>query len=445
METLIIGAGAAGLNCAYELEKAGRTATILEAQDRVGGRCLTVRSGDVLDEVGQPSQSCTFHDGAYLNPGPARLPQWHSSVALCRELGVPLEPFVNRNALGLMHSDAGPWADRRVRVRDLDHDLRGRAFELLASGLKSGRIGCELDASTREHLQRYLVSSAPLDADSGVYTGADRRSPDVPLPELRELLAAGLDWKLPFFEELAMQPTMLQVVGGTDRLTDALAGAVAGPVRTGCPVRRIELGDDGVRVVLDDDEIVAERCVVTAALPALRKIETNLPPAFHRAAEGIAYEPAVKVGLETNSRWWEEEFSLYGGMTFTDLPAMQVWYPSSGFGSRGSVLLGAYNFLQHGAAYSDRSPDERVDATVADVERIHGRPADVRSGISVAWRNRPYTHGAFATSDASLSSVLREPHPRLRLAGEHMGALHGWIAGALESGRDAARWILGTR
>lgn len=42
-QVVIIGAGAAGLTAARELDAAGIGVTILEARDRIGGRILTVR------------------------------------------------------------------------------------------------------------------------------------------------------------------------------------------------------------------------------------------------------------------------------------------------------------------------------------------------------------------------------------------------------------------
>ncbi|HEX5605366.1 MAG TPA: FAD-dependent oxidoreductase, partial [Candidatus Binatia bacterium] len=42
---LIIGAGLAGLAAAYQLERSGRSARIVEARDRVGGRVWTLRQG----------------------------------------------------------------------------------------------------------------------------------------------------------------------------------------------------------------------------------------------------------------------------------------------------------------------------------------------------------------------------------------------------------------
>src|SRR5918993_2366751 len=53
---LILGAGLAGLTTAYELQKLGYKCTILEARDRTGGRCWSIRKGSVGMETGSPMQ-----------------------------------------------------------------------------------------------------------------------------------------------------------------------------------------------------------------------------------------------------------------------------------------------------------------------------------------------------------------------------------------------------
>jgi monoamine oxidase len=49
---VIIGSGVGGLTTAYELlaHNSNIDVTILEARDRTGGRCLTLRTGDTLTE-----------------------------------------------------------------------------------------------------------------------------------------------------------------------------------------------------------------------------------------------------------------------------------------------------------------------------------------------------------------------------------------------------------
>ena len=63
---------------AYELERAGYSVEILEASHRVGGRVLTLRHGDVVDEIGN-RQVCQFDEdpnllaGVRLSLGPWQL------------------------------------------------------------------------------------------------------------------------------------------------------------------------------------------------------------------------------------------------------------------------------------------------------------------------------------------------------------------------------------
>ena len=90
---VILGAGISGLTCAYELERAGYDVTVIEASRRIGGRNLTVRRGDTIDEMGNP-QTCTFddHPNLYFNCGPARIPAHHANILhYCRAFDVPLE------------------------------------------------------------------------------------------------------------------------------------------------------------------------------------------------------------------------------------------------------------------------------------------------------------------------------------------------------------------
>ena len=68
---VILGAGIAGMTSAFELQKLGYSVSILEATNRAGGRNITIRSGDVVNEL-TSSQTCNFdvNGELYFNPGP---------------------------------------------------------------------------------------------------------------------------------------------------------------------------------------------------------------------------------------------------------------------------------------------------------------------------------------------------------------------------------------
>jgi monoamine oxidase len=56
IKVAIVGAGLAGLACAYELKRKGVIATLFDANDRVGGRCWSLRDffpGQVAERGGE--------------------------------------------------------------------------------------------------------------------------------------------------------------------------------------------------------------------------------------------------------------------------------------------------------------------------------------------------------------------------------------------------------
>src|SRR5699024_12636693 len=57
---LILGAGLGGMTAAYELRKAGYEVHILEYNERPGGRCYTIHSGDTLTDLSGETQHCEF-------------------------------------------------------------------------------------------------------------------------------------------------------------------------------------------------------------------------------------------------------------------------------------------------------------------------------------------------------------------------------------------------
>src|SRR2546423_8989262 len=72
----VVGAGLAGLTCAYRLQQAGLNAQIYEASDRIGGRCYSIRDFSPL---------IAEHGGELIDQG-------HTQVRhLAQELGLDLD------------------------------------------------------------------------------------------------------------------------------------------------------------------------------------------------------------------------------------------------------------------------------------------------------------------------------------------------------------------
>ena len=449
---LVLGAGVAGLACAYELGKAGYECTVLEAADRVGGRSLTLRGGDRLPELNGETQEVTFGEGVYFNAGPARIAQWMVTMDYCRELGVPVEPFINSNANGYVHREGRAL----LRMRTARADMYGYIGELLAKAADQGALDRELTAADKERLLEFLTDFGDLVKVGRDlrYTGSERRGyqtdPGVepgtllgPVPSLSQVLSLGLGRALTVDASYAQAMPMFQTVGGMDALTNALAGAVgADRIRLGRRVTKITNLPDGVEVVTEGaggaQTHRADYCVATLPPHLLARVESNLDAGVRTALSRAVPFSAGKIGLEYDRRWWELEDRIYGGSTETNLDIARIWYPSYGFHARRGLIVGYYNTGEDADRYAALSHRERRDRALAQGAKIHGEKyrTGVLGSASVAWRRQPYLEGAWVSwSDPEAPRALGEPAGRVYFAGDWLSQLNAWKAGALESAR----------
>jgi monoamine oxidase len=176
-KVLILGAGLAGMTAAYELEKLGYKVQILEARAFAGGRCQTARKGFSLTELGGEKQTCAFDEGHYINHGPWRIPLHHQSTLHYTKLfEVPLEVMINDNDHAYVYSEnAGPFAGKRMRIKEIKADMRGHVSELLAKSVKNHALDQELTADDQRLLLDYLAREGALTPGDLQYKGRSGR------------------------------------------------------------------------------------------------------------------------------------------------------------------------------------------------------------------------------------------------------------------------------
>ena len=464
---LILGAGIAGMVMALELKRAGFDPLILEARTRPGGRNWSLRGGDVVREIAS-TQQVDWHTAPYLyvNPGPARLPYHHTAIlGYCRQLGVPLEVMCNDDRAALMQDEAAfggvPQINRRIIT-----DLRGHVAALAAKAVDAKALDQPLAADDLERLRNALRAFGALDKDMA-YRGSSRAGYAVPpgggtqagtgLPplDLRAILAADF-WRFEtqFGESFEMAATMMQPVGGMDRIGHAFAAALAGHIRYGTEVTALRKTEAGVRVAWrgphGSGHLDAPFVVLTQPLTVLRDLDADFSPALRAAMATVEYVPAGKIAWQASRRFWEEDEQIYGGISWTSRDITQVWYPTAGIHAPRGILLGAYIWSRGiGDRFAAAAPAERLRKGMADLARLHPKGVgELGQGISVAWKNIPFSQGAWSywsrSARAAAYPLLLKGEGPFLFAGEHMSYINGWQEGAARSafytlGQVAAR------
>ncbi|AGZ41912.1 flavin monoamine oxidase family protein [Actinoplanes friuliensis] len=455
---VILGGGIAGLAAAYELGKAGYDCTILEARGVAGGRNLTVRGGTTETDLDGQTQRASFSPGIYLNAGPARIAQWMVTLDYCRELGVPIEPFVNANADALIYNEAN---GKPVRYRTAKADVYGYVSELLAKATDQGALDGQLTATDKERVLSFLQSFGAIGGRTAgwEYQGTNRRGyasypgagndAGTPLDgpaALADVFASnvGRYFSFEFGYDQAMM--MFQPVGGMDRIPYALSRAIgAGRIRLGAEITAVTDKPDGVEVTYRREgrtrTIEADFCV--AALPPhlMARIPHNLGTAVQSALGSFPVTASGKIGLEYAGRWWENDLRIYGGITETDLDVSHIWYPSTGFHADRGLIVGYYNTGANARAYGSLTPEQRLLRAVEQGVKIHGEKyrSELTHSFSIAWHRTRYLEGAWTSPPWGSAgyNLLLQPAGHVHFAGDWLSHEVAWQHGAFVSARAA--------
>lgn len=458
---LVLGAGIAGLVSAYELRRAGYDVQLIEARDRVGGRNWTIRDGTTIDYIDGTQQVAQFEPGHYFNAGPARLPSHHQAIlGYCREFGVQLEAEVNTSRSAYFLPDPAR-SDKPIQLRRAINDARGHIAELLARAVGKGALDQELTADDRAKLVDFLKVYGDL-TPQGAFQGTERSGYKVfpgtadqvgqrqePL-SLDALLDPDLWTSLIFDELLIFQPTMLQPVGGMDRIPAAFYERLQDVARLSTEVKSIRNADNTVEVVVRDrrsgqqEKLSADFAVVTFPLPVLAQVANNFAPAVQAAIAGVRYDTASKIAWQSR-RFWETDTQIYGGISIVKHETALIWYPSGGYHNATGVLVGCYNISQAARDFTAKPLAAQFASSRGAIDRVHpGRGAELHHPVSVAWHKVPYSLGSWvhwATPAEKEYTLLNQPDGRVHFAGEYLSQIGAWQEGAVLSAHHAVAAI----
>ena len=441
-DVIVVGAGLSGLIAAREVGKAGYSAVILEANDRVGGRILTEeviagmplelgaqwigdthhRMFTLADELGVETFA-QFEDGetTYEINGPVqREEQFQRENAdelgeltrvlatideFCEQINVE-EPWLSQNAAEWDKITAGAWLD----AQGLGPTAR-TMIEICTVGI--------LAVPTHE------VSFLDL---------------------LYNVAVCGVTAELLAESEGGAQTT--RFVGGTSEIPKRLAASLGDAIVLGAQVQTIEYKDgptSSVKVICRNGVVAHGRQVVVALAPTLAGRITYVPPLpgiRDQLTQRMPQASAGKVFAIYGEPFWRADG--LNGQLISDLgPARMSNDSCIADGDVGVILA----FLEGEQARTfGRLPQDELHRLVTEELARHFGPRAAKPELVVSgeWANRPFTRGCYNANMGpyvwtNFGSALAAPIGPIKWgATETATSWSAYMEGAVQAGQRAA-------
>jgi len=449
-DVVIVGAGIAGLTAAWRLRQADVGVRVYEAQERIGGRMLSLRGHFADDQV------CEL-GGELIDTGHARI------RALAGELGLVLDDLAEDPTAA--YGDIWFHGGRRYSEGEIL-----RAFAPLAEAISR-------DAATLP--DDPITYAAPggtqaLDRES-MSQWLDRNGASGWLRQLIEVaytcemglecdqqsalnFLTFIDPDTAKFKIFGESDERFHVRGGNDRIVHGLGDKLGDAIRTGHVLEALGQRADGAYTLTfrrgsASIDVRARRVVLALPFTTLRRVrlDVELPPAKKRAIAELGYGSNAKLMVGFNERIWSTRHAS-GGATYTDLPLQTTWETSRMQPGKAGILT---NFVggRHGIEIGNGSAKEQADAAARQLDAVYPGISGARDGAREArfhWPSHPWTLGSYACFTPGQWTTLRgavgERAGNLHFAGEHCAFDNqGFMEGGVETGEWAAQAILDQR
>jgi monoamine oxidase len=399
-EVLVIGAGAAGLAAAAELARAGRSVRVLEARDRVGGRCETRRLPGV--------------------PAPV-------------ELGAEFIHGKPEATLSLLEKTNTPAVDSTRTQLMLE---RGRlravnAFDEARRAVRRKPAG--VDISFSRFLKEQKLPRLTRTLATMMVQGFDAADPaEASARDIAEEWGAA-----------AIGASQPRPQGGYGPLMELLARDL--DLRLSSAVREVRWARGAVEVLGDDWSARAPQALITLPLGVLHAGAVRFTPRLDKDLGGLASGPVIRVAMAFDEPFWDQS---HPGVAFFHNPAAAFptfWTPLPVH----APLITAWAGGPKAARLAGASDKQLVAEALACVHRVLKSRQKPQAFLVHDWQADPYARGGYSYvrvgGQGAREALARPLEDTLFFAGEATAAGDaGTVGGALASGIRAAREILKT-
>jgi monoamine oxidase len=449
---VIVGAGLAGLTCAYRLKQAGVTAKVYEAAGRIGGRCWT-RRGDFA--AGQIAE----HGGELIDQGHTQIRQ------LAQHLGLRLdnlhraepndsEPFYFFDGAPYTYAEATD--DLNGIYQQLHRDVSEASYPTLFDSYTER--GFELDHMS---IVDWIVATVPGGMSSRLgqllnvaYTIEYGLDADVQ-SSLNLLYLLGYSGQGQF-RIFGPSNEKYHVRGGNDQISDLLGAALAGQIELGHELVSIKLASDGrtfsltFRTDSGTRTVPADRVVLALPFSILRSsvnyARAGFEPLKVTAIEELGMGTNSKLHVQFDRRHWNDLGC--NGDTYADTGYQVTWDVTRAQGGMQGILVD-YTGGAIGDTFGSGTPASRAAEFLSQIEPVLPGITGHWNGLATVdfWPGYEWTKGSYSCwkvgQYTKFAGIEQKRQGNCHFAGEHTSIdFQGYLNGAVESGERVAGEIL---
>jgi monoamine oxidase len=448
-DVAIVGAGLAGLNAALILAELGAKVVVLEADQRSGGRCLTMDRWHLTPDLGGAQIGRDYARvldvanrlGVRLGPGahinaPYSFVLNGTLIPASKWAASPLNQTVAAERSIAPHALGGYYVEARTPFKTLDGWLSedAAAYDIsLAAWLDRQGASSEARRIIRVSQGRRLEELSVL----RMMQEATRSK--IGIDQVDPALLRGKD----AYERLAILAQ--HVVGGTSRLTDAMANNLGDRLRLGKRVLAIDMKTRHCELRCADGARFRSRFALAAVPFSVLRLIAVTPGLRGEQADAVQRMPygnQSQVWLRTRTAYWEAdgiEASMWTDGAF-NLIRQQI--ESDGV----RHLISALAFSENSSRLDALPPAERGQFAIAEIERIRPSTRGQLEFVGAhSWEQsqtiRGCSHQYVPGKTLAWARSMGQPHANLHFAGEHLRTMEVGMEAAMESGERAAREI----
>jgi monoamine oxidase len=454
----VVGAGLAGLTCAYRLQQAGYYATVYEANpERIGGRCWTIRS---------------FEDGQLAEHGGELIDQGHTALRqLAQELGFKLDNLLQAQPNGtedFFYVNGGTYPYSQLVVdlngiyQKMHKDVSAASYPTLWNNYT--QRGWELDHMS---IIQWLDETVPnggsksnlgrvLDIAYNIEYGA----------ECSEQSSLNLLYLLGYsgqgqFHVFGPSNEKYHVKGGNDQIPLELARRLDGQINADHVLAAIKRNSGGSFTLTFENgattrTTTVDHVVLAIPFSLLRSVnytKADFEPLKVTAIKELPMGTNSKLHVQFSDRFWYDADN--NGNTYGDTGFQNTWEVTRAQAGAKGILVD-YTGGKIGASFGSGTPQQRAAQFIGQLGPLfpdiditkHWDSTNPNSATIDFWTAYPWTKGSYSYwkvgQYTGFSGMEYARQGNCHFCGEHTSQdFQGYLNGGVETGERVAGDILG--